>query len=95
MTPLHLNIDARTHQQSHFEVEQQCAQAVCLFIRCIFKVSNSYKETTVKPVYNGHNWDSTKVAVVQRWSLFGGFYKKYYFKDNNSGSCSMRSMIML
>ncbi len=24
----------------------------------------------VKPVYNGHPWDSKKVAVGQKWSLF-------------------------
>ncbi len=28
---------------------------------------------TVKPVYNGHPWDSKKVAVVQKWSLFRGW----------------------
>ncbi len=33
---------------------------------------------TVKPVYNGHPWDSKKAAVVQslsnRWSLFTVYY---------------------
>jgi hypothetical protein len=30
-------------------------------------------DSTVKPVYNGHPWDSKKAAVVQRWPVFGGF----------------------
>jgi hypothetical protein len=32
-------------------------------------------EDTVKPVNNGHPRDLKKVAVVQRWSLFGGSKK--------------------
>ncbi len=31
---------------------------------------------TVKPVYNGHPWDSKKVAVVQKWPLFRGWSLK-------------------
>jgi hypothetical protein len=38
----------------------------------VTKQDKSSKDTTVKPVYNGHPWDQKKVAVVQRWSLFGG-----------------------
>jgi hypothetical protein len=35
---------------------------------------------TVKPVYNDHPWDPPKVAVVQRWSVFGGFSIKIGIK---------------
>jgi hypothetical protein len=27
---------------------------------------------TVKPVHNDHPWNPKKVAIVDRWSLFGG-----------------------
>jgi hypothetical protein len=29
-------------------------------------IYGSIKTTTVKPMYNGHPWDSKKVAVVQK-----------------------------
>jgi hypothetical protein len=35
---------------------------------------------TVKPVYNGHPWDPQKVAVAQRWPVFGGFLIKIGIK---------------
>jgi hypothetical protein len=31
---------------------------------------------TVKPVYNGHTWVSKKVAGVQKWPSFGGWFLK-------------------
>ncbi len=35
---------------------------------------------TVKPIYNSHRWDPKKVAVVQRWPVFGGFSIKIVLK---------------
>jgi hypothetical protein len=29
--------------------------------------------STVKPAYKDQPWDPKKVAVIQRWSVFGGF----------------------
>ena len=27
---------------------------------------------TVEPVYSGHPWDTTRLAVIQRWSAYTG-----------------------
>jgi hypothetical protein len=40
---------------------------------------------TVKPVYNGHPWDPKKVAVVQRWPVFGGLSIKIGIKISLAG----------
>jgi hypothetical protein len=40
---------------------------------------------TVKPVYNGHPWDPQKVAVAQRWPVFGGFLIKIGIKISLAG----------
>ncbi len=44
--------------------------ATKIYFVILYNFSN---KSTVKPVYNDHPWDPQKVAVVQRWSVFGGF----------------------
>jgi hypothetical protein len=40
---------------------------------------------TVKPVYNGQLWYPQKVAVVQRWPVFGGFSIKVGIRISQAG----------
>jgi len=42
---------------------------------------------TVKPVYNGHPWDSKKVAFVQKWPLFRGWSLKIIINIDHTGCC--------
>jgi hypothetical protein len=39
----------------------------------------------VKPFYNSHPWDPTKVAVVHRWLLYRGFSIKIDIKISLAG----------
>ena len=43
--------------------------------------------STVKPVYNGHPWNPKKVAVAQRWPVFGGFSIKFFIKISLARLC--------
>jgi hypothetical protein len=40
---------------------------------------------TVKPVYEGHPWDSKIVAVVHEWQLLRGFSTKIAIKFDLDG----------
>jgi hypothetical protein len=40
---------------------------------------------TVKPVYNYHPWDSKKVVIIQKWSLFRGWSFKIIINIGKMG----------
>jgi hypothetical protein len=53
------------------------------------------KESTFKPVYNNHPWDSKKVAVVEKCSLFRGWSLKITFNTEKLGRSLFRSGVQL